>query len=117
MPYPLVRQLRFTRSEFRRGLAGVTEAEAGQRFPPMNSISWIVAHLVGQEQRNWFIRMHAHTPLPIQEELAAYGGLATMPELDEMWTAWSTVIPAVALPALHPAVVTGLAPSSPMRLR
>ncbi len=95
MPHPLVMQLRFTRSEFRRGLAGVTEAEARQRFLPMNSISWIVAHVVGQEQRNWLTRMQGHTPVPILEEMAAYGGPATTPGQDEMWTAWSTVIPPV----------------------
>src|SRR5438105_8640056 len=36
MTHPLVQQLRFTRSEFKRGLDGVTDAEARQRFMPMN---------------------------------------------------------------------------------
>ena len=36
MPHPLVRQLRFTRSEFTRALAGVTDADARERLLPMN---------------------------------------------------------------------------------
>ena len=34
MPHPLVLQLRFTRSEFKRALEGVTDAEARKRFMP-----------------------------------------------------------------------------------
>ena len=45
MSYPLVLQLRFTRSEFLRGIKGVTEKEAIRRFLPINCISWNVGHL------------------------------------------------------------------------
>ena len=55
MPHPLVDQLRFTRSEFRRGLAKVTAAESVHRFLPMNCMSWNVGHLAWQEQR-YFLR-------------------------------------------------------------
>jgi len=53
MTHPLVLQLRFARSEFVRGLEGVTEEEGRHRFEPINSISWMVAHLTWQEQRYW----------------------------------------------------------------
>ncbi|HEU5423672.1 MAG TPA: DinB family protein, partial [Nitrolancea sp.] len=53
MPHPLVLQLRFARDEFRRGLDGVSEAEARRRFMPMNCMSWNVGHLAWQEQRYW----------------------------------------------------------------
>jgi hypothetical protein len=51
MIHPLVDQLRFTRSEWRRGLEGVTEEDAARHLGPMNSIGWIVGHLTWQEQR------------------------------------------------------------------
>jgi hypothetical protein len=45
MPYPLVDQLRFTRSEWLRGLNGVTEEDGTRHFGQMNSIGWIIGHL------------------------------------------------------------------------
>ena len=47
MVHPLVEQLRFARSEFRRGLEGVTAEEAKRRFLPMNCIAWNVELLTG----------------------------------------------------------------------
>jgi hypothetical protein len=37
-PHPLVLQLRFTRSEFMRGLRGVRDPDAQKRIQPMNCI-------------------------------------------------------------------------------
>lgn len=51
MPHPLVQQLRFTRAELLRALAGVSEDDAQRRLLPMNCISWTVGHLAWQEQR------------------------------------------------------------------
>src|SRR5689334_16593516 len=51
MPHPLIDQLRFTRSEWLRGLDGVTEADGARHFGPMNSIGWTVGHLAWQEHR------------------------------------------------------------------
>lgn len=45
MTHPLVAQLRFTRSEWLRGLQDVTAEEAVRRFEPINSISWMIGHL------------------------------------------------------------------------
>jgi hypothetical protein len=50
MPHPLVTQLRFTRSEFQRCLAGVSDDDAVVRLEPMNCVSWIVGHVAAQEQ-------------------------------------------------------------------
>src|SRR5262245_48481668 len=49
--HPLVEQLRFTRSEFQRGLRGTSADDGVRRLEPMNSIGWIVAHMSWQEQR------------------------------------------------------------------
>ena len=50
MVHPLVEQLRFTRSEWLRGLKDVTAEEAARRFEPINPIAWMVGHLAWQEQ-------------------------------------------------------------------
>src|SRR5262245_53694220 len=41
MPHPLVTQLRFTRSEWVRGLKAVTADEATRQFGPINPIAWM----------------------------------------------------------------------------
>jgi len=91
MRHPLVTQLRFARSEFRRGLEGVSEAEARMRFLPMNCISWNVGHLSWQEQRYWLTLAHADTPYPELNERFAFGAPASTPDLDEMWRCWNEV--------------------------
>jgi uncharacterized damage-inducible protein DinB len=91
MPHPLVLQLRFTRSEFRRGLAGLSETDASRRILPMNCIGWNVGHLAWQEQRYWLTRLQGKTPLPQLDELVGYGQPACTPALAEMWDAWQTV--------------------------
>ena len=88
MTHPLVEQLRFARSELRRGLEGVTEEEAGRRILPMNCISWNVGHLAWQEQRYWLYRAQGQMLLPEINEQFAYGAPASTPALDEAWGAW-----------------------------
>jgi hypothetical protein len=56
MTHPLVEQLRFTRSEFARGLVGLSQDDAMKRIQPMNAISWMIGHLAWQEQRYWLTR-------------------------------------------------------------
>jgi hypothetical protein len=53
MPHPLVLQLRFSRHEFQRALAGLSDEDARRRVMPMNCISWNIGHLAWQEQRYW----------------------------------------------------------------
>lgn len=89
--HPLVDQLRFTRSEFRRGLRGTPEADGTRRLEPMNAIGWIVAHMAWHEQRYWLTRASGSTPRPDLNEIAANGGPATTPALKAMLRAWAEV--------------------------
>jgi hypothetical protein len=73
MTHPLVLQLRFTRSEFQRGLKGLGDAEARQRMLPMNCISWNIGHLAWQEQRYWLFRGQDMILLPELNELVGSG--------------------------------------------
>jgi DinB family protein len=91
MTHPLVAQLRFARSEFRRGLEGVSEEEAQRRFLPMNCISWNVGHLAWQEQRYWLFRAQGKLLTPELNERFAYGAPASTPPLGETWRTWETV--------------------------
>ena len=91
MAHPIVDQLRFARSEWRRGLRGVPETDGFRRFEPMNSIGWIVAHMGWHEQRYWLTRLAGATPVPELNEIAASGGPATTPSLKAMVKAWTTV--------------------------
>ncbi len=91
MPHPLVLQLRFARSEFRRGLEGLSDAEARRRFLPMNCISWNIGHLAWQEQRYWLQRGQNLTLLPEINKLFAYGAPACEPPLAEAWQAWEQI--------------------------
>src|SRR5687767_3687637 len=91
MPHPLVAQLRFARSEFKRGLQGLTDEEGRRRFEPINSISWMIAHLSSQEQRYWLTAASGRIVVASVNELAATGRPATTPPLDEMWEAWTTI--------------------------
>lgn len=95
MAHPLVDQLRFTRSEFKRALAGVTDEEARRRFMPMNCISWIVGHLAAQEQRYWIIFAQGGENVVPRLVGFGFGKPAGTPPLDEMWQAWDAVVAAV----------------------
>ncbi|PYN79683.1 MAG: hypothetical protein DMD96_17300 [Candidatus Rokuibacteriota bacterium] len=64
MPHPLVTQLRFTRSEWIRGLKAVTAEEAARRFGPINPIAWMIGHLAWQEQLYWLERAQGITRVP-----------------------------------------------------
>ena len=91
MPHPLIVQLRFTRSEFKRALEGISNADAHRRFLPMNCISWNIGHLAWQEHRYWLTRLQGKTPLPHINELVGYGQPACTPPLAETWEAWQTI--------------------------
>ncbi len=89
--HPLVAQLYFTRSEFKRALKGVSDEDARKRFEPMNCISWMVAHMAYQEQRFWVKAPQDRVVAPEIIKLAGYGEPASTPPLDEMWQAWNAV--------------------------
>lgn len=91
--HPLVKTQRFARSEFLRGLEGLTDAEA--QFRPskadgsqMNCISWIVGHMASQEDR-FFVS--GITPARWDERLSPYvtGKPACTPGLSEALSLWS----------------------------
>jgi hypothetical protein len=90
--HPCVAQLRFARSEFVRGLQGVSDEDARRRLLPMNSIGWMIGHMANQEYRYWMLRAQGQDPLPVALELAAYGRPATTPELDLAWDTWRRVV-------------------------
>src|SRR5512139_1167732 len=91
MTHPLVKQLLFTRSEFKRGLEGLTDAEARKRFLPMNCISWNIGHLAWQEQRYWLFRGQGKLLLPEVNEIYSYGAPASSPPLADSWAAWEMI--------------------------
>src|SRR2546428_3667649 len=89
--HPLVDQLRFTRSEWLRGLKGVSEDAGGRHFGQMNSIGWIVGHLAWQEQR---YLLHRPQGIMLREDIQrnfASGGPMSTPSLAEMLAAWRNI--------------------------
>jgi uncharacterized damage-inducible protein DinB len=91
MVHPLVTQLRFARSEFQRGMDGVSEEDAQRRLLPMNSLSWMVGHLAWQEQRYWLTAAQGIKLRPDINELVGFGKPASTPPLAEMWAAWREI--------------------------
>lgn len=91
MPHPLVAQLRFTRSEFKRGLEGLSDEDARKRINNMNCISWIIGHLAWQEQCYWLNYAQGQLPVPKIHKEHAYGAPASTPPLAEVWEAWNTI--------------------------
>ena len=91
MTHPLVAQLRFTRSEFVRGLEAITDEEARRRFLPMNCISWIIGHLAYQENTYWMVRAQGKNVAPELQPLVGWDQPASTPPLADMWAAWHRV--------------------------
>src|SRR5512143_2061158 len=91
MVHPLVRQLRFTRNEFRRAFAGVSDADGRRRFPPMNCLAWNVGHMAWQEQRYWLWRGQGRMLRQAIQDEFAYGAPGTTPALDDMAAAWTEI--------------------------
>jgi uncharacterized damage-inducible protein DinB len=92
MTHPLVLQLRFTRNEFQRALAGIGDDDARKRLMPMNSMSWMIGHLAWQEQRYWLTLLQGKTPLPALNTHFGWGKPATTPPLAEAWTYWHAIV-------------------------
>ena len=91
MTHPLVDQFRFTRSEWRRGLEGISEEDGARHFGPMNCISWTVGHLAWHEQRTFLWRPQGKVIFPELNKLFAYGAPMSTPSLSEMMDKWQTV--------------------------
>jgi uncharacterized damage-inducible protein DinB len=91
MVHPLVRQLRFTRAEFRRGLRTVDSDAAQQRVAPLNSLAWSIGHLAWQEQKYFLHHGQGVMPYPAIDRAFRSGAPASTPPLDEMWQAWTAI--------------------------
>ena len=92
MTHPAVVQLRFARSEFMRGLEGLSDEDACKRVMPMNCISWNIGHLAWQEQRYWLgYGQGSDLLLPEIDKQFAYGAAASTPALDEALDAWRKI--------------------------
>jgi hypothetical protein len=107
MPHSLVAQLRFTRSEFQRGLVGLDPEDACKRLLPMNCISWNVGHLAWQEQRYFLDRAQGQVLYPALNQVYAYGAPMTTPSLAESLAMWQAVTAANG-PYLDQLTTTGL---------
>jgi len=91
MTHALVDQFRFTRSEWLRGLEGVTEEDGARHFGQMNCISWIVGHLTWHEQRSFLQRPQNIILFPSLNETFRYGAPMSTPSLKEMLETWQAV--------------------------
>jgi hypothetical protein len=91
LAHPVVDQLRFTRSEWLRGLRGVSEADAARHCGRMNCISWIVGHLAWQEQRYLLWRARDVVMFPELQREFAVGAPMSTPSLAAMRKAWTAV--------------------------
>jgi hypothetical protein len=87
----MVTQLRFARSEFMRGINGVTEEEGLRRLMPMNSIGWMVGHLALQEHYLWVLKAQGQNLSPDLHLRVGTGRPASTPPLSEMLEIWRTV--------------------------
>lgn len=93
MSHPRVEQLRFARSEWQRGLVGLSEADAMRRLDPMNSISWMLGHLAWHERSCWMRRAQGLRVEPVLDAVAA-GKPASTPSLAEMQAIWTRIVTA-----------------------
>jgi uncharacterized damage-inducible protein DinB len=91
MAHPLVDQFRFTRTEWVRGLQGISEEDGARHFGPMNCIGWNVGHLAWHEQRTFLWRPQGTVLFPKLNELFAYGAPMNTPSLAEMLETWHAV--------------------------
>jgi hypothetical protein len=96
MPHPLVDQLRFTRSEWLRGLEGMSEEDARRHHGPMNCISWTVGHLAWQEQRYFLQRSQGKILFPELNQIYAYGAPMSTPAFEDSMRLWRAVTEAGA---------------------
>ncbi len=91
MTHPLVDQFRFTRSEWMRGLKGLTEEDGARHFGQMNCISWIVGHLAWHEQRTFLQRPQNIILFPKLNEVFAVGAPMSTPSFTEILETWRTI--------------------------
>ncbi len=91
MAHPLVDQFRFTRNEWLRGLANISDEDGSRHFGPMNCIGWTVGHLAWHEHRYWLERAQGKLLYPVLNETYAYGAPMSTPRLHETLEMWQAV--------------------------
>src|SRR3972149_6255599 len=91
MTHPLVDQIRFTRSEWLRGLEGISEEDGARHFGPMNCIGWTIGHLAWHEQRTWLERPQGKILFSELNKVFAYGAPMSTPSFKKMLETWHTV--------------------------
>jgi hypothetical protein len=91
MAHALVDQLRFTRSEWLRGLEGVSEEDGTYHPGQMNCISWIVGHHAAQEHVFWLERAQSKMLFPQLNEMFKVNAPMSTPALNEMMDIWRKV--------------------------
>ncbi len=91
MAHPLVEQLRFTRREFLRCLAGMSLQDAYAQHGQMNCISWTIGHLADHENRTFVFLAQGKLIQPELRKICANGCPPSTPKLDDMWAAWHEV--------------------------
>jgi len=85
--HQLVELQHLTRSEFLRGLEGVSDEAARRRVEPMNCISWMVAHLAHQERAFFVAGARGERAEP---RFRAFGNASdsSQPPLEEAMALW-----------------------------
>ena len=91
MSHPLVDQYRFTRSEWLRGLTGISEEDGAKHFGSMNCIGWTVGHLSWHEHRYWLELAQGKMTYPQLNQIYAYGAPMSTPSLKDMLDLWQKV--------------------------
>ena len=87
----IINQLRFSRSEFRKGFEGVSEKDGEQRLMHVNSIGWIVGHLAWHEQYYWLTRARGIILIPEIIDQVGYKKPASTPSLTVMISFWEKI--------------------------
>ena len=89
--HPIVEQLRFTRGEWLRALAGLNPKDALVHHGQMNSIGWIVGHLAWQEQRYLLLRPQGILLRADIQQRFTTGGPMSTPPLKDTVAAWKQI--------------------------
>jgi hypothetical protein len=92
--HPLIEQLRFTRSEWLRGLEGISDDDGALHIGRMNCVSWTVGHLAWQEQRYFLERAQGRILFAELNTTYAYGAPMSTPPFSETLRIWHEVIQA-----------------------
>ena len=87
----IINQLKFARSEFRKGFESVTELEGMRRFGTMNSIGWIIGHLAWHEQYYWLERAQSICMFTDLDKTVGFNCPASKPSIGKMIETWKLV--------------------------